>query len=176
VLPFALTVDAWYPVTAELTSGSSARSREIYEKVIAQFEVTRNPRYKTKVGANGKILTWCNIFVWDCTRNMCAEIPFWWMGKEQRANDMIHWLNGANGAAHGWRKELTPEAARVSALAGRPTVATWKNPVALLPGHMAMVLPDSNDLVIAQAGQDNFDRCRLNVGFGTKPVVFWSHA
>ncbi len=172
MLPFALTVDPWFPVTAPLTSGSSARSREVYEKVIAQFEVTRNHRYRANA-VTGQ--TFCNIFVWDVTAAMGAPLSHWWLGRELTANEVIQWLEGANGAAHGWRKELNATAARVSALAGRPTVAVWKNPIASKPGHMAMVLPDSMDLVIAQAGKENFDRCRINVGFGDKLVNFWSH-
>ncbi len=171
MLPFALTIEAFYPVTAPYTSGSLDRNRSAYEKVIAQFEVERNPRYRP---ANGK--TWCKTFVWDVTRAMSAEIPHWWMGKELTANEAIQWLAGANGAAHGWKQELNSDAARVSALAGRPTVVVWRNPAPPpAHGHMAMVLPDSMELVIAQAGTANFSRCRINVGFGDKPVTFWSH-
>lgn len=172
MLPFALTVDPWYPVTAPLTSGSSFRSREIYEKVIAQFEVTRNPRYRANP-ITGQ--TFCNVFCSDVTTACSAPLYHWWLGREMTANETIQWLSGANGAAHGWRQELNSDAARVSALAGRPTVATWRNPIASKPGHMAMVLPDSMELVIAQAGAENFSRCRINVGFGDKPVIFWSH-
>lgn len=170
MLPFALTIEAWYPVTAPYTSGSLDRSRGAYEKVIAQFEVERNPRYRPTAEK-----TWCKTYVWDVTRAMGAEIPHWWMGKELTANEAIQWLAGANGSAHGWRQELNSDAARIAALSGRPTIVVWRNPIASKPGHMAIVLPDSNELVISQAGASNFARARINVGFGDKPVTFWSH-
>jgi hypothetical protein len=137
--------------------------------------VTKNKRY-APVLIQGRLITYCNVFVSDCTRAFACEIPHWWHGKEQTANENIGWLNSGHGALHGWVKNIDETGARVSALVGRPTVAVWRNPNPNIPGHMAMVLPDHDALVIAQAGRENFERCRLNVGFGDRPVEFWSHA
>jgi hypothetical protein len=174
MLPYALTVEAWWPVTAPLTNGSDNRSAEAYVKVIDQFQVEKNPRYKPLIEVPNNLKTFCNIFCWDCTRALGCEIPHWWLNSELTANEMISWLDG-RGELHGWKK-ATKEEARVSALAGRPTVAAWKNPKRSAPGHMAMVLPDSKEIIIAQAGKDNFARARLSVGFGDFSVSFWVHA
>ena len=51
---------------------SGNRSAANYNAVLDQFSVGNNPRYARR---NGN--TYCNIFVWDATRAMGAEIPHW---------------------------------------------------------------------------------------------------
>ena len=103
--------------------------------------------------------TWCNIFVWDVTCAMGAEVPHYvdeagrtervGEGVEVTANATARWLE-TYGAAQGWREEGEREAAR-AAEAGMPALAVWHNTSG--HGHVAVVVPGRNGkLHIAQAG------------------------
>ena len=61
------------PTTPPVQSDASNRSVAIYNNVINQFAVGVNPRYQPSTNA-----TYCNIFAWDVTRAMNAEIPHWY--------------------------------------------------------------------------------------------------
>ena len=96
------------PMRVPLTNDVGNRSAYHYFKVIEQFEVESSPRYEP-----GK-KTYCNIFAWDVTRAMGAEIPHWLIkgdktgasavdtdGKykveaekreELKVNKTVHWL------------------------------------------------------------------------------------
>ena len=65
----AIPDEAWKPSFASITSSAGSRSAAQYRKVIDQFNVESNKRYTP--GEN----TYCNIFIWDVTRAMNAEIP-----------------------------------------------------------------------------------------------------
>jgi hypothetical protein len=172
----------WMPVDAPTRSDPSARDRDGLLAVIGQFQVETTWRYRptpTKRGRN----TWCNIFVWDVTRALGAEVPHCvdeagrptaiGQGKELTANGTLRWLE-MYGPAHGWREEDAPAAAR-AAEAGWPTLAIWHNPFG--HGHIALVVtgPDGN-VHIAQAGADCFSNRPLAHGFGDRPVRFFVHA
>lgn len=110
-----------------ITNYSGNRSRESYIEVIEQFRVEEVDRYTPKIirkiTGNGKRNdTYCNIFVWDVTSAMNAEIPHWVSmeistkgypvppmtyenngGHEQNAGDVVDWLNEF-GYMHGWTK------------------------------------------------------------------------
>lgn len=163
---FLRNVNAAYPAPTPVTCGSLCRSPEHLRMVLAQFDVVSNPRYQPRAGA-----TFCNIFVWDCTRALAAEIPHWLNGRELNANELVAWLY-REGRHFDWWKVDAPEA-RAAADAGRPVVATWRNPVPTKSGHVAMILPGGR---IAQAGA----RCLFDVplveGFGQLAVEFWAHS
>ena len=55
-----------------LTNEVGNRSMDNYQAVLNEFGVETNPRYLQR---NGN--TYCNIFVWDATKAMGAEIPHW---------------------------------------------------------------------------------------------------
>ena len=60
----------WLPVDAPLTNSPGNRSPELLRAVAAQFDVTRNDRFKVQVVTNPvtkkrTVLTWCNIFLAD---------------------------------------------------------------------------------------------------------------
>lgn len=165
----------WVPVFAPLTSDASNRSADLYRRVCAQFNVTSSPRY-----AAGPGVTWCNIYVWDATSAMGAEVPHWYdpatgaptsvgRGVETRANDVYNWLVRGHG---GWREGTHAEATANAAL-GRPSVAAYFNPTPGRSGHVAMVLPNGN---IAQAGASNFFDVPVSRGFGSLPVRYFLHA
>ncbi len=165
----------WVPLLAPLTSSPGNRSADLYRRVCAQFNVTSSPRY-----AAGPGVTWCNIYVWDATSAMGAEVPHWYdpatgavtsvgRGVETRANDVYNWLVRGLG---GWREGTYAEAT-ANAAQGRPSVAAYFNPTAGRSGHVAMVLPNGN---IAQAGAHNYFDVLVKTGFGSLPVRYFLHA
>lgn len=164
VIPY----DAWKPVTPAVTSNVFNRSPQLYRNVIDQFSVETNGRYE--VNKNGWNDTYCNIFVWDVTKAMGAEIPHYYDpetgapmqypnvegGLQMNANRMHNWLF-EHGEEYGWY-QVTAEQAQAMANQGRPAMTVLKNDSG--HGHVQMVCP-SNDLsynedrgvTIAQAGR-----------------------
>lgn len=177
-----ITIDArpWVPVPAPAHPLNNPRSAEAYAEVLDSLPLLDSPRYQPHNGA-----TFCNIYVWDCTRLLGCEVPHWvdddghqspagW-GREQTANDMALWL-GDNGAQTGWRS-VAPEYAQRRANQGNPTIAVWLNPGGT--GHIAMVRPGELDPVkgpcIDQAGKRNFCSGHVRDGFGAHPVEYFVH-
>lgn len=174
VLPEA----AWLPATPAVVSTKADRSAIRYLEVLRQFDVERSARYQPR---NGK--TWCNVYAWDVTRAMSAEIPHWvdtagrptkvGRGVELSANGVFDWLNN-HGAEYGWWPSRA-DAAELLARCGRPAVAIWKNPEAKKSGHIAMVIPGEIGVVtIAQAGKTNFIGLPVASGFGNLPVAYFA--
>lgn len=164
--------EAWLPIDAPvLTCGTACRGASHYLDVVAQFEVTTASRYQPRGG-----YTFCNIYVWDVTRAMSAEIPHWWLGRELNANATQDWL-AVHGRGLGWFECQEPEVL-VRVNEGLPAVASWKNPGGG-PGHIAMVVP-STELdgrpYISQAGGKCLHRRPLAEGFGALPVRYFAHA
>jgi hypothetical protein len=149
-------------VTARRRSRERRRDAAAYDSVIDQFDVESNPRYRKNRDGRGE--TYCNIFVWDVTRAMTAEIPHWvneggdpaevGCGRETTANTIVAWLQ-THGTRFGWRP-LDPAGAQQLANRGCPVVAAWCNDGGI--GHVAVVRPgtltDEGPLV-AQAGERN---------------------
>ncbi|HEX8698631.1 MAG TPA: LysM peptidoglycan-binding domain-containing protein [Myxococcaceae bacterium] len=168
---------AWVPVDAPLQGDPAHRNAETYADVIDQFAVGSNPRHARRDGN-----TYCNIFAWDVTRAMGAEIPHWvdgagnptgvGQGRELDANGGHLWLQN-NGPQHGWR-EVSAEEAQAMANQGHPTVASWHNPGGI--GHIAVVRPGEitdRGPAIAQAGGSNFNEGHVRDGFGNaQPKYF----
>lgn len=136
----------WYKLTPVLRSQQGSRVPAIVQHVYDQFDVDVNPRYKP---SNGN--TYCNIFVWDCTKAMGCEIPHWYFprtgapaeGKvedamEMTANGMCEWLHTV-GSMYGWAR-VDEVMARKSAGEGHCVVGTWLNLHG--HGHVAMMNPD----------------------------------
>lgn len=125
-------VNRAHPLQPAITNAVGERSPEKYNQVIDQFDVEKNPRY---LPGDGK--TYCNIFAWDVTRAMGAEIPHWVNAKgepckpgakgaiEINANLTAKWLKD-HGKEYGW-VEVTREEAIAAANEGKPTVAVWYN-------------------------------------------------
>ena len=154
--------DAAKRVTPYMTSEVGNRSAAEYNAVIDQFDIENNPRYASR---NGN--TYCNIYGWDVTSAMNAEIPHWVDANgvpcapnakgahELNANLVVKWLKD-NGKDYGWYEVKTMEEAQLAADMGKPTVVVWynnqnkdgvmdnKNPWSHdwdLPGHIAVVCP-----------------------------------
>ena len=160
--------EAWKPVYPSVTSDVYNRSPQLYSDVINQFEVETKGRYA--VNKNGHIGTYCNIFVWDVTRAMGAEIPHYYDAKtgepmkygddnanQMTANRMYDWLH-KNGENYGWFKVSAQEAQEL-ANQGRPVVTALRN-LGGGHGHVQVVCPskdgqydDERGVTIAQAGR-----------------------
>jgi len=174
-------LNPWLPIDSPLKSTLDDRSPFLYQDILNQFGVETNPRYQKNQQGNND--TYCNIYVWDVTRAMNAEIPHWideqgnttavHQGQELSANMMIKWLE-QYGSQHGWRI-VGGEEAQALANLGQPVVATTKG----FPGHISMVRPgqysadEGPDL--AQAGGKNFNSGRAIDAFGDDPVVYYAH-
>lgn len=186
------TLNAAHPVTPALT-GAGPRSGALYDDVINQFAVDANPRYAVRdSNGDGHLDTFCNIFVWDVTRAMGAEIPHWVNQagapggpgmegyRELNANGVCQWLE-QHGTQYGWREVSAEEAQRL-ANQGQPAVAAWDSRSSRA-GHVAMVRPGeynpATGPVIAQAGGTNFNRGTVAGGFGADKqaeIKYYVHA
>jgi hypothetical protein len=161
------------------------RDPELYDQILNQFAVGVNPRYKFREGGY-----WCNIFLWDVSRAMGAEIPHWISedgeiaapnakgATETTVNDLVDWMFTLGVTKYGWKK-TTEHVARQSANEGKITVILWKN-ITGDHGHAAVMRPNfdlDTPIIIAQAGLFNFNHGRLEKGFGTdkKDLLFFYH-
>jgi len=165
----------WMSVDAPLTNTSSNRNPAVCSDVINQFAVRVNTRYKANQQGKGE--TYCNIFVWDVTKAMGAEIPHWvnrdgrsvatGEGSELDANGIVKWLQ-QHGELHGWRSASARET-QEAANRGLPAVAVRENPGEI--GHVAVVRPgeysEEQGPWSAQAGTTNFNEDSLIKGFVT---------
>ena len=183
----AATVYPWRSYDAALRSLPSERDPFLYASVINQFLVSSNPRYTPDQQGKGE--TYCNIFVWDVTRAMGAEIPHWvdgdgspaddGMGRELDANGLIAWLE-TGGRAAGW-ETVAAEQAQSLANRGFPVVAAWENPGGI--GHVAVVRPgehsETDGPAIAQSGSTNFNIGTVEQGFRSRAanrnVLYFFH-
>jgi peptidoglycan hydrolase-like protein with peptidoglycan-binding domain len=170
------------PVNPPLTSSAEeGRSRETYDRVIDQFGVGTNPRYERR---NGN--TYCNIFAWDVTRAMGAEVPHWVRrdgspaqafergAHEMNGNETARWLE-RHGSRYGWRR-ATAEEAQDAANGGRPAVVARHNPGGV--GHIAVVRPGEitdRGPAIAQAGARNFNNGHVRDVWRRNEPSYWVH-
>lgn len=173
-----------WPSTPPFTNSAGDRSVANYSNVINQFAVANNRRFLPRDG-----YTYCNIFAWDVTRAMGAEIPHWvtadgrptgvGQGRELNANATDQWL-AKHGANYGWHRVSAAEA-QTLANQGKPAVAVW-NSGSGSPGHVAMVRPGTYDPAegptIAQAGGQNYNLTTVRVGFGRSrmdQIAYYAH-
>lgn len=179
-------------VNPPLTNGEGQRSAAAYRAVIDQFDVENNPRYA--VNKKGRGDTYCNIFVWDVTRAMGAEIPHYVDpdtlepryypdirgARELSANGVADWLERV-GARYGWRR-VSAEEAQALANRGHPVVTAHHNPGG--SGHVQVVCPSadgrydpSRGVTVAQAGRRlmNYGYITQIFGRGLSEVVYYAH-
>ena len=158
------THSPWIPADPALTSDVYNRSADLYTSVIGQFRVETNLRYSTARGG-----TYCNIFVWDVTSAMGAEIPHYYnaetgepmkrgdgAARQMTANRMYTWLH-EYGEDYGWY-EMSAKEAQELANDGHPVVtALYRSG---RHGHVQVVCPSADGeydekkgVTIAQAGR-----------------------
>lgn len=155
----------------EISSHEGNRSPELYRQVLDGLDVENNPRYAPRNGS-----TYCNIFMWDATKAMGAEIPHYTNSvtgdktskddpdvMHMNANRISNWLN-THGERYGWY-EVSAEQAQALANQGHPAVTIWKNKSGG-HGHCQVVSPSKDGsydpvrgVAIAQAGRrlKNYD-------------------
>lgn len=180
--PVGADVQPWHMATPAVISQPGDRWPDLLGLVIRQFRVAQNPALLPHDDD-----TYCNIFVWWCSRALGAEIPHWvtGVGSPARPGDADAWEMDANVTINwlrkysvGWRL-VKSGPALAAANTGCPAVACWYNPTGI--GHVAMVRPGQMDpvkgLPIAQAGATNFDSGYLRDGFGSRSdaVEYWVH-
>ena len=157
-----LPTEAWKPAVPAITNSQGNRSPAAFRAVIDQFNVESAERYRPY--SNGD--TYCNIFMWDVTSAMGAEIPHYVDAvtgapryypdikgaRELNAIAIDEWLR-THGPSYGWR-EVDAETAQRYANAGRPAVTT-----AGQNRHVQVVCPSKDGgfdpirgVTIAQAG------------------------
>jgi hypothetical protein len=149
------------PTTPAITSNEYTRSAGLYRAVINQFNVETAERYQPSEK------TYCNIFLWDVTSAMGAEIPHYVDAetnepraypdvkgaRELNAAGIDKWLH-EHGGKYGWR-EVDAATAQRYANAGKPAVTTAGS-----LGHVQVVCPSKDGaydpekgVTIAQAGR-----------------------
>lgn len=173
-----------------IVSNVGSRNANLYNQVIKQFNVEKNSRYTPY--KNGS--TYCNIYVWDVTTAMGAQIPHRVDSngdiakdgtsnvKYMTANSMYDWLGG-KGKEYGW-KEVSAEEAQKYANMGSPAVSSWKNPKG--HGHIQMVAPskdgrynESKGVAISQAGSKVIEYGHITdvfKGSKLKEIKYFVHA
>lgn len=182
------------PIDAQLVSSSQNRSSEVLNRILDQFMVETSPRYKAEMG-----MTYCNIFAWDATRALGAEIPHWIdrssglpyqyqtqlsyrdnavQAAEMNVNALASWME-VNGWKIGYRR-ATENEAKEAANSGLPAVAIWKNPSEDKSGHIAILraVLNEDEIYVAQAGARNSDSISLSTAFGhdrVDEIVFYIH-
>ncbi len=187
-----IPADAWIAVNPLTVNHVDERDPEKYKAVIGQFEVETNERYRVNKLGTGD--TYCNIFAWDVTRAMGAEIPHYVNAAtgepaaagedgaaELDANATNDWLN-TYGKQYGWT-EVSAEQAQEYANAGMPAVTSWKNPGG--HGHMQVVSPSEDGsydaargVAIAQAGRNLYDYGYITSVYGQSTlgnVQYFAH-
>jgi len=180
--------------TPAVVSTVSDRSAELYRSVIDQFNVETNARYA--VNKKGEGDTYCNIFMWDVTRAMGAEIPHYVDpdtlepryypdvegATEMSANDIYDWL-GKVGEKYGWY-QVTAEQAQALANQGHPVITARRNDSG--HGHVQVVCPSEDGtydaergVTIAQAGRNLLNYAYITRIYGSSTldeVVYYAHA
>ena len=158
-----LPTECWRPTTPVIRSDEESRSPELYNSVIGQFRVQSAERYRPfRDGA-----TYCNIFMWDVTSAMGAEIPHYTDpdtgepriypdikgAKAMTAVAIDDWLK-TYGSDYGWQK-VDAETAQRYANEGKPAVTTGGS-----LDHAQVVCPSRDGefdpvrgVTIAQAGR-----------------------
>jgi hypothetical protein len=183
------------PVNAPLSNDATNRSAYDYAQVINQFRVEeeKNRRYQPDEK------TYCNIFLWDVTRAMHAEIPHWiitgdpneasavdangnfTVDKSRRrpitVNETVNWLR-KHADTIGWRP-VDAATARAMAHDGHPAIAIWKNPNPKVSGHVAIVRPGSlnedDGVAIAQAGRSPDQAAHMDTLTHPENYEYWCH-
>lgn len=181
----AIPVSAWLPTSPNITGNESNRSAKLLSNVIEQFHVESSERYRPhKYGSD----TYCNVFVWDVTGALGAEVPHYVDAKtgaprsypnvsgaaELDANGVCTWL-ATHGSQYGW-KAVSAQNAQNYANNGYPVVAAWKNSGGGA-GHVQIVCPSKNGeydstrgVTVAQAGGKNYEYAYSSSTLGSSRI------
>lgn len=101
--------DGWKAVQAPITSAPGERSRRQYERVLLQFAVAHNPRYRE----DGPGRPRGHLFVWDVSRAMGCEIPHFTGAQELSLAQTMDWVR-RDAPDRGWHRLAVDEAFEVA--------------------------------------------------------------
>lgn len=155
-----------------IISTPGTRSAALTDRVTDQFDLEHDPRYLPGDGC-----TYCNIWTWDWSRAMSAEVPHWVGEGAQRhettANALTDWFQ-KEGFALGWRELRSKGSVLAEVNAGNVVVATL---VEAGHGHITPIRPDPSEIVIANVGGHNFQRGPIVKGYGgyLPKCRYWAH-
>lgn len=143
-----------------------SRSPQDLLNAVARVDPEHNPTLQN--GYLGQP-NWCNRFV----HLVCEDlgVPLLWGQYGTRADDQIAYLDAGND---GWFPASSQQVAQDFACQGYVVLATYYS--FLGSGHMALVLPFTGTMMIAQAGKSCFNRGTLAAGFGGIKPVFYIHS
>lgn len=189
----SLPDEAWKAANPQLTGTVANRSADRLREIIDQFNVESAERYRPyRYGGD----TYCNIFVWDVTKALGAEIPHYVDAatgtprtypdikgaKELTASATYDWLL-TRGKEYGW-KEVSPKEAQAYANLGKPAVTAWKN-TGGGASHVQVVCPSENGaydsirgVTVAQAGSQRDSYTHISSTFSSsklKDVRYFVH-
>ena len=183
-----LPLEIWKPAVPAIVNLEGDRDPARYRAVIDQFNVETASRYTPFRDG----YTYCNIFMWDVTAAMGAEIPHYTDPetgepryypdirgtRELGAIAIDAWLR-EHGPAYGWR-EVDAETAQFYANSGRPAVTTAGE-----IGHVQVVCPSEDGgydsvrgVTVAQAGSKVFNYTHITNIYGSnglKNVRYFVH-
>jgi hypothetical protein len=165
--------DLWKAIVPPVQSREEKRSAEVYQQVINQFSVSKNPRYEP----DGPGKPRAHIFVWDVSRAMNSEIPHMLGARELTLNQTIDWLRFESGQ-RGWVK-LTLQRALEAANEGRLVVVVPRD-IRAKPQLMGIVQPGGarpdGHPRIAAAGKAVGTDLSPAEALGLHAVEYFSHA
>ena len=183
-----LPTECWRPTIPVIKSNEEIRSPELYNAVISQFKVETAERYKPFRDG----YTYCNIFMWDVTSAMGAEIPHYTDpetgepryypdvkgAKSMTAVEIDGWLK-KYGPEYGWN-EVDAETAQRYANEGKPAVTAGGS-----IDHVQVVCPSKNGefdpirgVTVAQAGSKVTSYSYISGIYGAsslEKVTYWVH-
>lgn len=183
----AYPYEAWRACTPAVTNSAGQRSASSYSAVIDQFRVETNERYANNKRGTGD--TYCNIFLWDVTSAMGAEIPHYVDAdtgeiraypdvkgaQELTANRTYNWLL-THGERYGW-VEVSAEQAQAHANRGAPAITSWYNSSGGA-GHVQVIRPlaagedydPQRGVKVAQAGSKRLNQTYANDIFSDRAM------
>ncbi|SMC34739.1 hypothetical protein [Papillibacter cinnamivorans] len=176
-----LPASSWMAAVPSVTGDESCRSPELLNAVLSQFQVETAERYRPHKNGSD---TYCNIYVWDVTGAMGAEIPHYVDpetgapreypdvkgASELSANGISSWLT-QYGSRYGWT-EVDAKTAQEYANRGCPAVTAWKNESGG-SGHVQVVCPSRDQsyapelgVTVSQAGSSNLSYAYISSVYG----------
>ena len=183
-----MPTEAWRPAIPAIKSIEDNRSPELYNAVISQFRVESAERYRPFRND----ATYCNIFMWDVTSAMGAEIPHYTDPatgepryypdvkdtKAMTAIEIDKWLK-TYGPEYGWH-EVDARTAQEYANEGKPAVTAGGS-----LDHVQVVCPSKNGefdpirgVTVAQAGSRVTSYSYISGIYGADSlakVTYWVH-
>jgi hypothetical protein len=156
------------------TSSLQSRDAERSFLIIAEHQFRGASRYRKRdVTGDGIAESWCNVHTIDVAEAFGISMP-----RGLRANGLISWveLEAAKKLPEGW-VAVDAHTAQAMADAGQFAVATWRNPIAVKPGHIAPLEPSMGEagVWISNVGAVNFTRGLVAAAFGELPISFFGH-